>query len=163
MESLQVKAYATGFNHLSSETQEELLENLLKSTIGEKILYQREVSKMMEWFTDPIARNLIGRCSTAEKFLLTEFKYSSSWENINNNLPSWFDRKNIGIYVSEDRTIVYISEKSFLKQFEINGQDLTLDDDYDIKLITETNFDLNNLYLGRSRVEKWWEYCIQLA
>lgn len=166
MDPLQVKAYEKWYDNLTSETQELLLEKLLKSPTGEKVLYKKEVSKMMEWFTDPIARNLIERCPVAEKYILTHFTYNSAWENINSNLRTWFVGSNVITHVSEDKKIVFMSPKGQyaegLETLEVDGVELKKEE-YDLKLITETDFDLNNLYMGYNTSRKWWIHCSALA
>jgi hypothetical protein len=167
MDSLQVKAYDRMFDDLSYETQEELLEKLLTSTTGKKVLRQRKVDDMMEWFEHPISKNLIGRCPAAEDYFLISFMYNSSWENINNDLRTWFCRDSVNTHVSDDGKIVFISpinvDVYFRKTITVDEKALILNNEFDMNLILETDFDLNNLYMGYNDVEKWWEYCHTMA
>jgi len=171
MDSLQVKAYEKLFDNLTSETQELLLEKLLKSTTGENVLYNIELSKMMKWFTRPIPKMLIGRCSAAGKYFLNKFEYNSAWENIDVALNTWFNRDYVDTHVSDDGKIVFISPKNLEFDFSrtiINEKNMTLNNEYDINIILNTDFDLNNLYMGdsnveNSNIEKWWIFCRNMA
>ena len=164
MNSLQSRSFAQLFDVMTIEKQVESLNMLLKTTSGEKVLRQIKVDEMMKYFDNPIVKRMLERCEPAQEHFL-KYDLNISWKNINLHLHRWFNKENINVYTSEDNKVVCIDS------FNPNPTDIVINDivlkvnqNFDLKEITEGDFDLNNLYMVYTNYwSVWWEFCDNLA
>lgn len=166
MTSLEAKSFLLLFDQANIEVQRETLLSLLKTKRGKESIRQIKLDNMLIWFKNPMVKDMVERCVEAQNHFL-EYLYNSSWENINQSLPSWISNNNeiTSVFVSDNYDTVYICPKTTdLSDMVINSVTLRYVGAFDPNLITNKAFNLNNLYLGyRNDYRVWWKHCDNLA